>query len=351
MTERTIRRKTDLTSMQRLFYRSISILALTALLVLSGQSYSFAGAAYIKLATLAPEGSSWMKQMRLWGKAIAKQTGGEVKLKFYPGGVSGDERDVIRKMRIGQLHAAGFTGVGLGEILPEVRVLDLPFLFNNDDEVDYVYEKMNAYFSARFEEKGYVLIGWVPVGWIHFFSNNKISSVKDLRRTKAWMWEGDPLVRETYKALGVSPHPLSITDVLMSLQTGMVDTVYASSMGALALQWFTKVKYISRFRMSYATGGVLIRKKKFDSLPQKHQATIKALGAKFMNKLVKKIQEDNVKAIEVMKKNGLKQAPMPDAENIAEFHKAGKRVRKSLTGNIFSQKLLDQVLAHLQEAN
>jgi TRAP-type C4-dicarboxylate transport system substrate-binding protein len=332
--------------------KSSSTRALQALLflaILFGASLAFAGKTHIKFATLAPEGSSWMKQMRQFSKEVSKQTNNEVALKFYPGGVSGDEKDVIRKMRIGQLHAAGFTGVGLGEILPEVRVLDLPFLFNTDEEVEHVYKKMNAYFSKRFEDKGYVLIGWVPVGWIHFYSKSKISSVKDLRQTKSWMWEGDPLVKATYKSLKVSPHPLSITDVLMSLQTGMIDTVYASSMGALALQWFTKVKYISQLRMGYATGGVLMRKKRFDRLPKNHQETIMSLGEKYMNKLVKKIQEDNDKAMGVMQKNGLKSAEFPNPENMKKFHKAGEKVRKNLTGKVFSQKLLTQVLTHLDE--
>jgi len=319
------------------------------LAILLGASQALAGKKHIKFATLAPEGSSWMKEMRQFGKQISKQTNGEVALKFYPGGVSGDEKDVIRKMRIGQLHAAGFTGVGLGEILPEVRVLDLPFLFKTDEEVEHVYKKMNAYFQERFKEKGYVLIGWVPVGWIHFLSKYKISSIKDLRQTKAWMWEGDPLVKATYKSLKISPHPLSVTDVLMSLQTGMIDTVYASSMGALALQWFTKVKYISQLRMGYATGGVLMRKKIFDRLPQNHQTTIKSLGKKYMNKLVKKIQEDNDKAMEVMQKNGIKVSKIPTPDKMEQFHKAGETVRKNLTGKVFSQKLLTQVLTHLNE--
>lgn len=333
----------------RELFASKLLQALIILAILSGATQSFAGKTHIKFATLAPEGSSWMKQMREFSKQVSKQTNGEVALKFYPGGVSGDEKDVIRKMRIGQLHAAGFTGVGLGEILPEVRILDLPFLFNNDEEVEHVYKRMNSYFTARFEEKGYVLIGWVPVGWIHFFSKNKISSVKDLRQTKVWMWEGDPLVKATYKSLKVSPHPLSITDVLMSLQTGMIDTVYASSMGALALQWFTKVKYISQLRMGYATGGVLMRKKMFDRLPKNHQATIKSLGKKYMNKLVKKIQEDNDKAMGVMQKNGLQSVENPTHDNMKEFHIAGEKVRKILTGKVFSQKLLTQVLTHLEE--
>lgn len=332
-----------------LTYRSVSIIALSLALVCLAGTNCFAGKTFIKFSTLAPEGSAWMKQIRLLAKEIKKQTDGEVAFKFYPGGVSGDERDVIRKMRIGQLHAAGFTGVGLGEILPEVRVLDLPFLFENDKEIEHVYERMNEYFSGRFEEKGYVLLGWVPVGWVYFFSRNEIKSIKDLRKSKAWMWEGDPLVEATYKALKVSPLPLSITDVLLSLQTGMIDTVYASSMGALALQWFTKVKYMSRIRMGNSTGGVLIRKKKFDSLPEKHQATIKVLSKRFLKKLVQKIQEDNALASEVMIKNGLKHAELPKPDDLEKFHRAGEKVRKSLTGKLYSKRLLKRVLDHLEE--
>ena len=304
---------------------------------------------YIKLSTLAPEGSSWMIQMRLLGKELAKETQGEVKFKFYPGGVSGDEKDVIRKMRIGQVHAAGFTGVGLGEILPEVRVLDLPFLFKNDKEIQHIYEKMNDHFAARFEEKGYILLGWVPVGWIHFFSKSDIRSLEDLRRTKAWMWEGDPLVASTYKGLGVSPHPLSVTDVLLSLQTGMIDTVYASPMGALALQWFTKTQSMSELRMGNATGGVLMTKRQFNKLSEKHQQAVQRISKKHLDRLVKKIQADNNKAIAVMKKNGLKTAPAPGPEELEKFLRVGEIVRKELTGKLFDQSLVDTILKHLQD--
>ena len=145
----------------------------------------------IKFSTLAPEGSSWMKAMRSLEKELQRVTEGEVGFKFYPGGVSGDEIDVIRKMRIGQIHAAGFTGVGLGEILPEVRVLDLPFLFRNDREIEVIYEKKNDYFTPRFEEKGDILLGWVPVGWVHFFSKERVFNISSLQTRKSRMGEGD----------------------------------------------------------------------------------------------------------------------------------------------------------------
>ncbi len=303
----------------------------------------------IKFSTLAPEGSSWMKVMRLLEKELESVTGGEVGFKFYPGGVSGDEIDVIRKMRIGQVHAAGFTGVGLGQILPEVRVLDLPFLFRNDKEIETIYEKMNDYFTARFEEKGYILLGWVPVGWIHFFSKEPVTSVASLRPKKAWMWEGDPLVQATYSGLGVSPHPLSVTDVLLSLQTGMVDTVYASPMGALALQWFTKVNYMSELRMANATGGVLITKRVFDRLPDKHKKAVRQISKRYMEKLVQKIQEDNNQSITVMKQNGLKITPLPSDGELEKFYAVGREVQDKMNGKLFSQAVLDQVMAHLKE--
>ncbi|MEE9259279.1 MAG: TRAP transporter substrate-binding protein DctP [Nitrospinaceae bacterium] len=312
----------------------------------------FAGGAEhtIKFSTLAPEGSAWMKEMRLLANEIKKATDGKVAFKFYPGGVSGDEIDVIRKIRIGQLHAAGFTGVGLGEILPQVRVLDLPFLFETDEQIQHVYEKMNPYFAAEFEKKGYVLLGWVPVGWIYFFSQSEVQTVDDLKKTKPWMWEGDPLVRETYQAMGIQPVPLSVTDVLLSLQTGLVNTVYASSQAALALQWFTKVNYMTQLRMGYATGGVLISKKKFDKLPQEYQETIKRISAWHLKKLVLKVQKDNDRSIQVMMKNGVKRAALPGNGEIEKFRRAGSVARNHLVGNLFSKELLDRVISHMKEA-
>lgn len=316
-----------------------------------GIGASFAGdkKTRIKFSTLAPEGSSWMKQMRRLAEEVEQKTDGRVAFKFYPGGVSGDEKDVIRKIRVGQIHAAGFTGVGLGQILPEVRVLDLPFLFETDEQIQHVYEKLNDYFYDRFEEKGYILLGWVPVGWVHFFSAHKISSIGDIKKTKPWMWEGDPLVEATYNALGVKPVPLSITDVLMSLQTGLLDTVYASTQGALALQWFTKVKYMSRLRMGYATGAVLISKKKFNSLPEDCKPILKELSKKHLKQLVQTIQNDNATSIDIMRDNGVELIEMPEKKVIEEFHQAGALARKKLVGKLFSSELLQIVMKYLEE--
>ena len=328
--------------------RTLPLLALLFPIVMAGPAQ--AGKKHIiKFATLAPEGSSWMKSMHKLSGKIKKATDGNVVFRFYPGGVSGDEKDVIRKMRIGQLHGAGFTGVGLGQILPEVRVLDLPFLFDSDEEIKHIYSKMDAHFKSLYEEKGYVLLGWVPVGWVHFFSQQPIRSVDDLRQTKPWMWEGDALVEQVYKGLGVQPIPLSITDVLLSLQTGMVNTVYASTQGALALQWFTKVKHVSRLRMGYATGGVLISKKKFDKLSQPYKDAVKKIGEECLQELVELIQKDNLKAHKVLENNDVKWVSLPEEKEKARFQEAGAIARKNLAGKYFPEELLDKVLNHLKE--
>ena len=326
------------------------LILFAVLLCAIGVSPAQAGKKHIiKFATLAPEGSSWMKSMHTFNGKVKKATDGNVAFRFYAGGVSGDEKDVIRKMRIGQLHGAGFTGVGLGAILPEVRVLDLPFLFDTDEEIQHVYDKMNVHFKGRYADKGYVLLGWVPVGWVHFFSQNPIRSVEDLRQSKPWMWEGDPLVEQAYRGMGVQPIPLSVTDVLLSLQTGMVDTVYSSTQGALALQWFTKVKHVTRLRMGYATGGILISKKKFNKLPEPYQAAVKKIGAECLQELVQLIQQDNIKARKVLEKNGVGWVDLPDEKEMGRFHEAGVAARKNLAGKYIPPQTLDQVLGHLKE--
>jgi len=328
----------------------ISLLVVFLVVLVAIPQNSFAGKSNrIKIATLAPEGSTWMKALRKLDKELKKETGGELSFKFYPGGVSGDEKDVIRKMRIGQIHAAGFTGVGLGELLPESRVLDLPFLFESDQEVEHVYEKLQGYFADKFEQKGYVLLGWVPIGWVHFFSKKEIVSIDDLRQTKTWMWEGDPLVQTAYKTLGVSPFPLSVTDVLLSLQTGMIETVYASPVAALALQWFTKIKYMSQTPMGFGVGGILISKRKFKKLNDNQQEILKRLSGKFLKKLVHENNKDNVKSIQAMQGAGLKLAKKPDEKTVKEFRQLGKKVQEALVGKLFSVDLLKKVNDSLKE--
>ena len=302
----------------------------------------------IKFATVAPEGSSWMNVWSELNRSVMKKSGGRLKFQIYSGGVSGDEKDVIRKMRLGMLHSAGFTGNGLGEILPDTRVLELPFLFKTSEEVDYVVNKMNGYFSAAFEKKGFILLGWADVGFVNIYTNAPVKSMSDLKKIKMWTWEGDPLAAATFESIGITPIPLSVTDVLTSLQTGMVDGVYSSSLAMVALQWFTKVKYMSMPPMTNATGAVLITKRMFNKLPADLQKILKEESRIYLRKLVETSRKDNELSIDVLKNSGIKVVSVSDSE-IQQLEKISETVSTKLTGELFSKDVLNKTVEALNE--
>ncbi|HUI09294.1 MAG TPA: TRAP transporter substrate-binding protein DctP [Bacteroidota bacterium] len=296
----------------------------------------------VKFATLAPEGSSPVKVMRDFDKAIREQSGGRVGFKIYAGGVAGDEKDVVRKIKLGQYNAAGFTGVGINEIAKKVRILDAPFLFKNHDEVDFIVDKFDKEFEQAIEEGGFVLLGWAEVGLVYIYSDMPVASADDLKKTKIWMWEGDPIAEAAFQAIGVSPIPLSITDVSTSLQTGMINTVYTPPYELVALSWYTRVKYMLGEPLANSQGAVLISKKMFDSMPKDLQDILLTNGKKYFRQLTLDSREENRKAITTLKEKGMT-VIAPSKEVASQFEATGKKARQLLVGKLFSQEFLDQV--------
>ncbi|MGE5841008.1 MAG: TRAP transporter substrate-binding protein DctP, partial [Deltaproteobacteria bacterium] len=185
-------------------------ISLVLLLGFAGMSFA-ADPLTIKFATVAPEGSTWMNTMKELEKTIREKTRGQIGFRVYAGGVAGDELDALRKIRIGQLHSAAFSGVGFGQILPSVRVLDLPFLFRNDREIDLLHKELEGYFADQFRQKDFELLSWAEVGNVHLFSKEPVRKVNDLAKLKVWTWSGDPIAEETFSAMGTNPIPLAIT--------------------------------------------------------------------------------------------------------------------------------------------
>ncbi len=302
----------------------------------------------LKIATLAPDGTSWMKVMGAMNQEVQAATNGSVKFKFYPGGVAGDEHDVLRKMRVGQLHGGGFTGVGLGEILPKIRALEVPFLYRNYAEVDYVRGALEDGFTADLADKGYVLLGWAEVGFVHIFANAPVRTVEDLRKVKMWMWEGDPLAEAFFKAFDINPTPLQITDVLTSLQTGLIDAIYTSPYAAVGLQWFTRVKYMMDSPFTDAIGAVVVTKKQFDKIPPEYQDKVLEICRRYTATLNAQTREDQKTAVERMQKEGIEVVHVDQAQ-IAKWEKVGEKARDELVGKLYDQATLDSVLGALQE--
>ena len=323
---------------------SARVIAALFLALTAGIPAFAAGAANtIKIATVAPEGSTWMNLMDELSERVKTETDGRVKVRFYPGGVQGDEKVVLRKMITGQLQGAGLTGVGLGELAPQLRVLELPLLFRTQDEVRSVHERMDPDFEAILEKRGFTLLGWSEVGFIYLFSKEPVRNGADLRRMKAWLWEGDPLAEAFLNELGVSPVPLGVTDVMTGLQTGLVEAVYVSPLAAIALQWFSRVSYVTDLPVTHALGAVVVKSDALAELSAADRETVMRLARDVFGKLAVATEKENLRAREVLVERGL-QFVKPDPATREEFEAIGDRVRGRLTGKLYDEALLTRVL-------
>jgi TRAP-type transport system periplasmic protein len=314
-------------------------IALFALMVLAPAARA---QSEFKIATLAPEGSSWMKLYHEWANNVEKRTSGRVKIKFFAGGVQGDEREAVQKMRGGLINGAGVTGVGLGQINEEVRVLELPFLFKSYDEIDHVRTTLHEDFQKKFNAKGSVLLGWGDVGWIYIYSNIPIKSKEDIAKTKMWAWTDDPVVRALFGALSVRGVPLGVPDVYTSLQTGVIDACYGSPLSMVALQWYTKVKYQTSDPISMAVGATVVTKKDFDKLSGEDQKVLIDESAQLQTKALATLRKDNERAATKMKQVGLQVVQEPPAF-VDDMRKQGMAVWDQLADHMYSKAWLEKI--------
>jgi len=331
---------------------------IAALLVLVLAASAAAGVAHaggsgrpdfqIKFATLAPDGSTWMKTMRALDEELRARTDNRLGFKFYTGGVQGDEKDVLRKIRNGQLHAAGLTGFGLGTIVPEVRVLELPFMFKNLDELDYVRGRIQGQLDKEFEDKGYINLGWTDVGFVYLWSKNPIRTPEDMNSARMWVWSGDPLAELFFRAFHLAPIPLAAPDVLTSLQTGIIDAVYGPPLAVIALQWFTRISYMTDVPITHGLGAVVVSESALRKVDPRDVETLREVAAPHLRQLTEKTRTQNLEAIEEMKKEGIQVVTVSEADR-REFFERGRGAWKDGVGTLYSQALLDRVIAILDE--
>ncbi len=261
-----------------------------------------------KFATLVPPDTAWMKEIDRWADEVYQKSNGRLKFKIYPGGVMGDEPDVLRKIRSRQLQGAFFTGYGIGRIYSSARVLEMPFLFRNTDESDYVREHLMPEIEAGFRFKGFELLGWPEIGTIHFFSKQPINSLEQLKQRRIWLWQGDPVGEAFAGASGISPVPLSIIDVYSQLTArhGSIDTVYNSAFGALTMQWHTKLSYATNVAMTNAIGSLVVSNRFFKKLPEDLQQLLKSTGKITGENINRITRRDNHESITLLKESGIK---------------------------------------------
>ncbi|MDP2228487.1 MAG: TRAP transporter substrate-binding protein DctP [Moraxellaceae bacterium] len=313
-----------------------------SLLATSAQALTF------KIATLSPDGSGWMTKMRAGANEVKTRTEGRVDFKFYTGGTMGNDKAVLNKIRIGQLQGGAITGGSLAEHVRDIQVYSLPLKFKTFDEVDFVRGKMDAGFAKALEDAGFVNFGFAEGGFAYAMSKNApVSSIAALRRQRVWIPDNDRQSEEALKSFRVTPVPLSLGDVLPSLQTGIIDTVASSPIGAVALQWHTQVKYLTDLPMSYFVGTLAIDRKAFAKASPEDQAVIREVMGRVFRDINAQNRKDNVAAYNALIKQGI-QVVKPSEAELAEWTREGNVATDSMEkSGVVTRQAADQLDAHL----
>lgn len=284
------------------------------LIAISLLVFPTAQAATLKIATLAPDGTSWMKVMRAAADDIKTETEGRVKLKFFPGGVQGGDKSVMRKMRIGQLQGGAVATGSLINISPASQLYNLPFTFRTLEELRAIRKEFDPYIVEQMAKEGYVVLGISEAGFAYMMSDEPIKTSDDAQKQKVWVPEGDLIGKTTFEKGGVEPISLPLSDVYTSLQTGLIDTIVVNPTSAIALQWHTKVKYVTDFPLLFLTGTIIIDQKAFNKLTPEDQIIVRRVMAQAFADMDKQNEKDEAGARDALAQNGIEFVELSPAD-------------------------------------
>lgn len=302
-------------------------------------------ASQIKLAVLVPEGTTWGNSLKKLSREVEAVTKGEVSFKVYYGGVAGDEPDVLRKVRIGQLQGGIFTGKILGDIYGDVRAMEIPFTFyGNQKKASETLTKLTPQFNQGLRNKGFVNLGFYEVGQVYVVSTKKVANLKELKGVKIWSWEGDPLVGALLESLQLVSVPLALPDVLSSLSTGIINAAYAPPLAILALQWHTKIKYLVDFPTAYSIGALLVSEKAWSRIKPDQQKMILELSQKYVKEANQKSVVEGELAREQLKKSGVEFVSFPDAD-----YKDAASVRSQVVTKLKDKYISSKMIKELDQ--
>ncbi len=302
-----------------------------------------------KLASLAPNGIGWAKLIvDIIEPAVQKVPGSDIDIKWYWGGVMGNDSDYIKKMKIGQLDGAAFTGQGVVLACPEMVVLELPFMFNDYGEVDYVRQKMYPTFDKYAETHGYKLVVWGDQDFDQIYSTKKpMDSVENFKSERFVTWYGT-LEEKLLKALGASPTPINVTEIASSVRQGVASDLIAPVIWIYGSQLYTKVKYVNPVKIRYSPAAVFVTKKTFYSLPEESQKGILAIRDNEAVTFCNKSREYTDKVYNAMVPKFMAPAKMKP-EEMKKLKDLGKSIWSEMAGKEFPQELLDELLGHLAD--
>lgn len=304
----------------------------------------------IKIATISPDGTSWMREMRAGASEIKKQTQGRVIFKYYPGGVMGNDDSVLRKIRIGQLQGGAVTAGSLDHIYPSIDIYGLPYLFTSLSEVDYVRSKMDPILMSNLEEKGLVSFGLAEGGFSYLMSDAPLRTVDDVKNQKLWLPSSHKVGEAVFSSAGIHPVTLPLSDVLTGLQTGLIDTVITSPIGAIALQWHTRIKYVVDMPLTYFAALLVIDQKAFNKIKLEDRKIVRQIMSDVFDRIDTQNRKDSIAAREALKNQGVEFISLSQ-ETIDSWKSIGKQALLKLdSDNVYDRSVYQSIHQFASEA-
>jgi TRAP-type C4-dicarboxylate transport system substrate-binding protein len=302
----------------------------------------------IKMATLAPRNSSWHRIIEDMAAQWKSLSGGEVELRIYPGGVAGDDRDVVRKMRLGTLNGAVLTAVGVSEIERSVYALEAPLMYSSSEEVYAVLDRMRPGLEAAIAARGFVVLNWADAGWIHFFTSRPAATPEDLRREKLFQWEGEDAADRIVRAAGFNPIPLPATELATALQTGLVTAVTVSPQVAVISQYYRHAPYMTDLKWQMLLGASVITKSTWDRVPEALRPALLQAAAVAGQRLRTESRNAYARDIAAMKGRGLTVVAVSEADR-AQWIRTVDAAYPSIRGPVIPAAAFDEARRHLNE--
>jgi TRAP-type C4-dicarboxylate transport system substrate-binding protein len=320
--------------------RSLLTLTVGAFLALSVTAHPARAEIVFKLGTLAPAGSAWHNLLKEMGQKWKDASGGQVTLRIYPGGVVGNEGDMVRKMRVGQLQAAALTVVGLQEITPEPQALSVPMVIESQDELNYVLQKLGPKLEKSLADKGFSVLQWTEVGVVRFFSTKPFRTPEEAKGRKIFSWEGDPAAVEAWRAASFQPVVLSSTDVVPALQTGMIDTIASAPLYAFTARLYQKANKMIDLPWSLLVGALIVKKDAWEQVPAALRPKLIEIVKEYGNRIDAEVRRLNDDAVVQMKRQGLEVVTPTD---IAAWRKVADTVNEVVRGKAVPAPIFDEV--------
>ncbi len=321
-----------------MMHRLAAILAVA----LAVAAASPAAARTIKHGTLAPQGSPWYNAIRDMAEEWKAATGGKVTVRIYPGGAIGDEPDMVRKMRIGQLDAAALSGVGLSRIAQEIQALQMPMMFRSAAELAYVRERIGPKLEQVLEKKGYKVLNWGDAGWVYFFTQKPVVHPDDLKPLKLFAWVGETAHIAAWRDAGYQPVPLPATEIHTALQSGLINAVPTTPVAALSYQWFGLAKHMTDLKWAPLVGATVIALRTWRKIPAEMRPKLLKSARQTGAKLQQVIATLDSRAVEVMKKHGLTVHPV-SADVAGEWEKRARAGYPKIIGQIVPAAMVAEV--------